>query len=79
MKDNRLWLVAWAAVSALWVMYWIGMTMALGVEGIHELIAGLGWPLLVGALYLTVPAFLYLAGSMLSCIATAGKRDKNKA
>ncbi len=73
MSHKRLWLSTWAAVSVLWVMYWIGMSLALGVETIREMIANLGWPLLVGALTLSIPATLYLIGSMVACIACSCK------
>ena len=74
MNDKRLWLGAWAAISALWVIYWIGMSSALGVEAIRDMIAELGWPLLIGGLVLSVPAALYLIGALVGGIAQAGKR-----
>lgn len=73
MNDKRLWTVAWAAVSILWLLYWIAMSMALGVEALRDMIAGLGWPVLVGGLLLSVPAGLCLIGSLVARIARMGK------
>ena len=79
MKDKRSWFIGWATVSARWVLYWVGMTLALGVEGLHEMIAGLNGTLLVGALCLIVPACLYVAGTAVACFTCAGKSDKPRA
>lgn len=68
MNDKRFWLSTWAAVSALWVLYWIGMSLALGVGAIRDMIAELTWPLLVGGLVVSVPATLYLAGTLVACL-----------
>jgi hypothetical protein len=73
MNDKRLWLVAWAAVSGLWILYWGGMSIALGVEALRDMIAELGWPLLIGGLCLSVPAGLYLVGAIVCGIAKACK------
>lgn len=73
MNDKRLWFIAWIAVSGLWILYWAGMSMALGVEALRDMIAGLAWPLLIGGLCLSVPAGLYLVGALAGCIAKACK------
>ena len=43
-------------------------------EAIRDMIAELGWPLLIGGLVLSVPAALYLIGALVGGIAQAGKR-----
>ncbi len=73
MNDKRMWLVAWAAASGLWILYWTGMSMALGVETLRDMIAGLGWPLLISGLCLSAPAALYLVGALTGCVAKACK------
>lgn len=73
--NKRLWLSTWAAVSALWVLYWIGMSLALGVEALRDMVAELNWPLLVGGLIVSVPSVLYLAGTLVACL---GQRCKGK-
>ena len=71
--NKRLWLSTWAAVSALWVLYWTGMSLALGVEAIRDMIAEMAWPVLVGGLIVSVPATLHLAGSLAACLGRCGK------
>ena len=78
MGSNRAWFWAWAAISVLWVLYWIGMSMAIGVEAIHEMVAEMGSALLVGALYVSLPACLYTAGSLVGCIARGCKSEKTR-
>jgi len=68
MSGKRQWFGTWAAVSALWVIYWSGMTLALGVEAIRDLVAEMAWPLLVGALYLSLPVGLYAIGVLVAWI-----------
>ena len=66
MNSKRKWLVTWGTLSALWVIYWFILTLALGVESIRDTVAELSWPLLVGALYLSVPITLYSVGVLLA-------------
>jgi hypothetical protein len=68
MNDKRMWSIAWAAVSALWLLYWIAMSLALGMEAMRDMIAELPGPLLVGLLMLSVPAGLALAGKLISIV-----------
>ena len=78
MNDKRLWPIAWAAISALWMLYWIGMSLALGVEAIRDMIAEQGWPLLVGGLVFSVPAGLGLVGALVGRMACCkGKTVKS--
>lgn len=69
MKDRKMWLTAWAAVSVLWAIYWLGMSAALGGEAIRDMLAELPWPLLVGGLVVSVPAALYLTATLAGCLA----------
>jgi len=77
MSDKRLWWVTWAAVSGLWMLYWTGMSMALGVESVRDMIIEWSWPLLVGALVLSVPAGLCLLGTLVSCLASRSKAQQS--
>lgn len=77
MKSKQQWIVAWVAVSVLWVLYWIGMTLALGVDAIRDMVADMSWPFLAGALYASIPLALYAIGSLIAWIAGllgSGKR-----
>lgn len=73
MNDKKMWLSAWGAISVLWILYWIGMSLALGTEALQEMIAGLAPPLLIGGLIVSVPATLYLAGTLVGCLASGGR------
>lgn len=66
MGKQRWWLGTWLAVTVLWVLYWSGLGLALGMQGIQEMIAALPGPVLFSALCLSVPATLYLAGHVLA-------------
>ncbi len=68
MNDKRTWSIAWVAVSALWLMYWVAMSLALGVEAMRDMIAALPGPLLLGMLVLSVPAGLALAGTLVTLV-----------
>lgn len=72
MKDRKTWLTAWIAVSVLWALYWLGMSMALGGETMRDMLTGLPWPVLMGGLVVSVPATLYFAGALAGCL-TGGK------
>jgi len=74
MNDKRTWSIAWAAVSALWLMYWVAMSFALGVEALRDMIAALPGPLLLGMLMLSVPAGLALAGRLVSLVMGKSRR-----
>ena len=76
MNSKRQWFGAWAAVSALWVIYWLGLTLALGVEEIRDVVAEMGWPLLVGALYVSVPIGLYAIGVLAAWSIRGLKRNR---
>ena len=73
MNDRKMWLTAWAAVSVLWTLYWLGMSAALGGEAIRDMLAELPWPLLVAGLVLSIPAALYLVGAVIGCLAGGSK------
>lgn len=66
MGKQRWWLGIWLAITVLWVLYWSGLGLALGMAGIQEMIAGLPGPVLFCALCLSVPAALYLAGHLIA-------------
>ena len=68
MNDKRTWSIAWVAVSALWLMYWVAMSLALGMEAMRDMIAALPGPLLLGMLVLSVPAGLALAGTLVTLV-----------
>ena len=73
MKDRKTWLTAWAAVSVLWSLYWLGMSLALGAEAMRDMIAGLAPALLIAGLIVSIPGTLYIAGMLAACIAGCGK------
>ncbi len=77
MKSKQQWLVAWAAASALWVLYWIAMTLALGVDAIRDMVADMSWPFLAGALYASIPLSLYAIGSLIGWIARMFANDRH--
>ena len=68
MNDKRMWSIAWAAVSALWLLYWSAMSFALGLEAMRDMIAELPGALLLGMLMLSVPAGLALAGRLVTMV-----------
>ena len=76
MKSKQQWLIAWAAASMLWVLYWIGMTLALGVDAIREMVAEMSWPYLVGALYASIPLGLYAIGSLIAWMVRMLGKDR---
>ena len=76
MKKKQQWLIAWAAASMLWVLYWIGMTLALGVDAIREMVAEMSWPFLAGALYVSIPLVLYAIGSLIAWMVRMLGKDR---
>jgi hypothetical protein len=46
----------------LWILYWVAMTASLGAEAIGDLVASASRPLLVAALFLSVPVVLFFVG-----------------
>ena len=75
MKSRRAWIGMWAAVSALWTVYWLGLTSSLGAEAIRELVAQLPAPVIVGALCLFLPVGLYALGTLIAWL-NGGSRGK---
>ena len=76
MNSKRQWIAAWVAASVIWLIYWVGMTLMLGLEAIREVVADLGAPLLVGALYVSLPVCLYALGALIASIVVASKTSK---
>lgn len=68
MNDKRMWSIAWAAVSVLWLLYWVAMSLALGLEAMRDMIAELPGPLLLGMLMLSVPAGLALGAKLFTMV-----------
>ena len=68
MAKRRLWMGTWIAITLLWVLYWSRLGLALGLEGLREMITVLPGPLLFAALCLSVPATLYLLGHLLATL-----------
>ena len=75
MNSKRRWSGAWIVVSALWVIYWFVLTLALGVEAISDMVAAMSGPLLVGALYVSLPIGLYALGALVAWIIRGFKGD----
>jgi hypothetical protein len=68
MRSRRGWIGLWAAVSALWILYWFGLTASLGAEAIRDLVGELPAQVVVGALCLFLPVGLFAAGSLVAWI-----------
>ena len=66
MNSKRGWIILWGAVSALWIAYWVVLTLSLGGENIHEMIAGMGPPVLLSGLFLSLPLGTYGADMLVA-------------
>ncbi len=66
--DKKALTIGWIVVSVLWVLYWVVMSASLGVEAIGDLVAAGSRPLLVGALFLSVPVGLFFIGGVVAWI-----------
>jgi hypothetical protein len=66
MNSKRGWLILWGAISALWIAYWMVLTMSLGGEAIHEMIANMGAPILLSGLFLSLPLLAYGSGMLVA-------------
>ena len=66
MNSKRGWMILWGAVSALWVAYWLILTLSLGGETIGEMIAGMDAAVLLTGLFLSLPLCLYSGGMLVA-------------
>ncbi|MFM9970175.1 MAG: hypothetical protein ACKVQK_17430 [Burkholderiales bacterium] len=66
MNSKRGWMILWGAVSALWIAYWMVLSISLGGEAIHEMLAGLDAPLLLSGLFLSLPLCTYGGGMLIA-------------
>ena len=66
MNSKRGWMILWCAVSALWIAYWVVLTLSLGGEYIQEMIAGMGAPVLLSGLFLSLPLCAYCGGMLVA-------------
>jgi len=66
MNNKRGWMILWGAVSALWMAYWLILTLTLGGEAIHEMIAGMSASVLLTGLFLSIPLCLYSGGMLVA-------------
>ena len=66
MNSKRGWMILWGAVSALWVAYWLVLTLSMGGETIQEMIAGMDGSVLLTGLFLSLPLCLYGGGMLVA-------------
>ncbi len=66
MNSKRGWMILWGAVSALWIAYWLILTLTLGGEAIHEMIGGMDAAVLLSGLFLSLPLCLYSGGMLVA-------------
>ena len=59
-------MILWGAVSALWVAYWLVLTLSMGGETIREMIASMDGPVLLTGLFLSLPLCLYSGGMLVA-------------
>jgi hypothetical protein len=73
-NSKRGWMVLWGAVSALWVAYWLILTLSMGGETISEMIAGMDAAVLLTGLFLSLPLCLYGGGVLVAWLVRLSKR-----
>ncbi len=73
MNSKRGWLILWGAVSALWVAYWLVLTLSMGGDSVHEMIAGMNAAVLLSGLFLSVPLCLYGGGMLVAWLVRLAK------
>ena len=73
MNSKRGWLILWGAVSALWVAYWLVLTLSMGGDTVHEMIAGMNAAVLLSGLFLSVPLCLYGGGMLVAWLVRLAK------
>ncbi len=66
MNSKRGWLILWGAVSALWILYWLILTLSMGGETIYEMVATMNSAILLSGLFLSLPLCLYGGGVMIA-------------
>ena len=66
MNSKRGWMILWGAVSALWVAYWLVLTLSMGGDTIQEMIAGMDGSVLLAGLFLSLPLCLYSGGMLVA-------------
>jgi len=72
-NSKRGWLILWGAVSALWVAYWLVLTLSMGGDSVHEMIAGMNAAVLLSGLFLSVPLCLYGGGMLVAWLVRLAK------
>ena len=73
MNSKRGWMVLWGAVSALWMAYWLILTLSMGGDSVHEMIAGLDAAVLLSGLFLSAPLCLYGGGMLVAWLIRLSK------
>ena len=66
MNSKRGWIILWSAVSALWVAYWLVLTLSVGGDTIQEMVAGMDGSVLLSGLFLSLPVCLYSGGMLVA-------------
>ena len=61
-------MILWGVVSALWVAYWLVLTLSMGGETIQEMIASMDGSVLLTGLFLSLPLCLYSGGMLVACL-----------
>ena len=67
-------MILWGAVSALWVAYWLILTLSMGGDTVHEMIAGMNAAVLLSGLFLSLPLCLYGGGALVAWLIRLTKR-----
>ena len=73
MNSKRGWIILWGAVSALWVAYWLILTLSMGGDTVHEMIAGMDAAVLLSGLFLSLPLCLYGGGMLVAWLVDLSK------
>jgi len=66
MNSKRGWMILWGSVSALWIAYWMVLTLSMGGETIYEMIATMDPPILLSGLFLSLPLCAYGGGMLVA-------------
>jgi len=76
MNSKRGWMVLWGAVSALWIAYWLVLTLSMGGQTMQEMIASMDGTILLSGLFLSLPLCLYGGGSLVAWLIRQVKGSK---
>ncbi len=67
----------WGALSALWILYWLVLTVAVGSETIRDMIASMDEAILLPGLFLSLPLCLYGGGALVAWFMRKAKRGQS--